>query len=207
MRVKTDERRQAIIEKAKDVFREVGYDRASMSEIAKRLGGSKATLYSYFSSKEELFTSVMRLSPEVGEIFAPFTDPDRKVATLKELREILERFAQAYLKLHLRPEILAVRRNLVAQGDRSDIGKQAFEAGPAQNFMMVAAFLYRMMEEGHLRLAEPRVAMVHLIALIESELLPPRLMGIAKDFPSEFVQEAALRAVDAYLRAYAREKN
>ena len=40
---------------------ELGYERTSMSEIAARLGGSKATLYSYFPSKEELFFGVVQL--------------------------------------------------------------------------------------------------------------------------------------------------
>ena len=55
MRVRTDQRRQAIIDVALDVFREHGFERASMTMIAGRLGGSKGTLYGYFQSKEELF--------------------------------------------------------------------------------------------------------------------------------------------------------
>ena len=33
-----------------------------MSEIAKQVGGSKATLYNYFKSKEEIFAAVMESS-------------------------------------------------------------------------------------------------------------------------------------------------
>ena len=44
MRVKTDDRRAAILEAAVEVFREVGYERASMAAISARVGGSKATL-------------------------------------------------------------------------------------------------------------------------------------------------------------------
>jgi AcrR family transcriptional regulator len=51
MRVKSDTRREAILEIAKDLFREVGYERASMAMISARVGGSKATLYSYFKSR------------------------------------------------------------------------------------------------------------------------------------------------------------
>src|SRR6185295_1190591 len=148
MRVKTEERRQAIIDTAYKVFQEEGFDRASMSEIAKRLGGSKATLYSYFNSKEELFTAVMKVSPEVGELFGPITDPNLKITSPKALREQLERFAVTYLKFHLSPNILAMRRNLIAQGDRSDVSRLSFEAGPRQNFIKLAEFLERAMEDG-----------------------------------------------------------
>lgn len=66
MRTKSDEKRQAILDVAAEVFREAGFERASMSEICTRVGGSKATLYNYFPSKEELFFEVMFLSHGSG---------------------------------------------------------------------------------------------------------------------------------------------
>ena len=50
MRVKTEEKRQAILEEAAKAFQELGFERTSMSEICARVGGSKATLYNYFAS-------------------------------------------------------------------------------------------------------------------------------------------------------------
>ncbi len=55
-----DQRRDRIIQVARDVFYEVGYAGTSMSMISSRLGGSKATLYAYFNSKEELFAAIIR---------------------------------------------------------------------------------------------------------------------------------------------------
>jgi AcrR family transcriptional regulator len=206
MRVKTEERRQAILAKALEVFRDQGFDRASMSEIAAKVGGSKATLYSYFESKEELFTAAMRQSPEVGAIFGRLADPNLKIGSTAELRGELERFCFDYLKLSLRPDIVAMRRNLFAHGDRSDVSKQAFEAGPMRSLMLVTAFIDRMMREGYLRTDSPWVAMVHLIALSESELVNRRLLGIMREVPDQMIREATLRAVDVFFRAYGPEK-
>src|SRR5262249_19293571 len=50
-----DRRREAILDVAGVVFSEEGYEAASMSTIAARVGGSKGTLYNYFRSKAELF--------------------------------------------------------------------------------------------------------------------------------------------------------
>ena len=47
-----DQRREAILQVAREVFFEYGYSAASMSTIAARLGGSKGTLYNYFKNKE-----------------------------------------------------------------------------------------------------------------------------------------------------------
>src|SRR5471032_323313 len=55
-----DLRRERIIQVARDVFYEVGYASASMSMISARLGGSKATLYAYFDSREALFEATIR---------------------------------------------------------------------------------------------------------------------------------------------------
>jgi AcrR family transcriptional regulator len=59
MRVRSEEKRQEIIRIAAGLFEELGYERTSMSAIAARVGGSKATLYGYFSSKEELLRTVL----------------------------------------------------------------------------------------------------------------------------------------------------
>lgn len=203
MRVKTEERRQAIVEKAGEVFREEGFERASMSEIAARVGGSKATLYSYFKSKEELFVAVMKGSVEVANVYRPFADPSLpKIASFEQLREVLEAYGLHYIRLQTSDNALAVRRSLIAHGDRSDLGKVAFESGPLQNYMLVATFLERMMREGYLRQEVPWFALGHLIHLLESGLILPRLIGVIKAITPEMINEAVPRAVDVFLRGY-----
>ena len=61
MRVRTDEKRREIVDVASELFEEHGFERTSMSMISERLGGSKATLYGYFKSKEQLLAAVLRL--------------------------------------------------------------------------------------------------------------------------------------------------
>ena len=58
-RADRDERRETILRIAHAAFLEDGYAATSMSSIAAKVGGSKATLYNYFSSKEELFSAVI----------------------------------------------------------------------------------------------------------------------------------------------------
>ena len=106
MRVKTDERRQSIIDAAIEVFRAEGYERASMSLIAARLGGSKTTLYGYFASKEELFAAAMgealnrQAEKDIGALDP--AEPDVMLALLK--------FGAAYNRLVTSEDALAVTR-------------------------------------------------------------------------------------------------
>ena len=53
-RIGFDARRALIVEAAREVFAEAGYAGASMEEIARRAGITKATLYDHFSSKQAL---------------------------------------------------------------------------------------------------------------------------------------------------------
>jgi TetR/AcrR family transcriptional repressor of cmeABC operon len=53
------ERREKILAAAEDVFFEYGFEAASVGEIVKRSGGSLATLYKQFGTKEELFESLL----------------------------------------------------------------------------------------------------------------------------------------------------
>ena len=64
--MKPEEKRQAILDVAAQAFRELGFERTSMSEIRARVGGSKETLYHYFPSKEILFFEVMSRSTEAA---------------------------------------------------------------------------------------------------------------------------------------------
>lgn len=57
-RNKRDEKRDAIILGAHTQFRIYGYRKTSMEDIARELGISRASLYSYFENKDEIFRSV-----------------------------------------------------------------------------------------------------------------------------------------------------
>ena len=52
-------RKKRIIEGALKVFNEVGIEKTTMDEIALESGFGKATLYYYFSSKDEVFVEIM----------------------------------------------------------------------------------------------------------------------------------------------------
>jgi AcrR family transcriptional regulator len=66
-RLTADERRQAILGAALDVFSRRGYHAASIDEIAHAAGISKALIYEHFPSKRELHVSLLEM--HVQEIF------------------------------------------------------------------------------------------------------------------------------------------
>jgi TetR/AcrR family transcriptional regulator of autoinduction and epiphytic fitness len=59
-RLPPDERRSEIFRAALAVFSDLGYDRATLSDVVERVGVSKGCLYHHFESKEQLFIELLR---------------------------------------------------------------------------------------------------------------------------------------------------
>jgi AcrR family transcriptional regulator len=195
MRVKTQDRRDAIIQAAMEVFSEVGFERASMSEIALRVGGSKATLYGYFASKDELYVAAMQeaIAAQAGEI-SRILDPART-----EVRAVLEAFAAACLEKVTSPDILASKRTMIGQGGASSLAAELYDHVERYVWTPVATYLRTLMDRGDLRQADPRIAAYHFQGLLDAGLVEPSLHGVT---PRLQIKDAVPLAVDAFLRIY-----
>ena len=200
VKTKTEAKRQAILRAAAEVFRELGFERASMSQIRERIGGSKATLYNYFPSKEKLFFEVMYQAKELelGAITAalnPETD---------DLKTELLHFGQRLVPALYSPDAIAIRRLAIAESGHSNIGNVVFEGSMVPIEKQVAEFLRKAMKRGALRTADPKTAAVHLLSLFESELLQRALLGVLDSVKPEAARAAVRRAVEAFLSGYQR---
>ncbi len=196
MRGKTDARREAILETATELFREVGYERASMAEISARAGGSKATLYNYFRSKEELFAAVMMEAIEdQGRRVMDMLDPSNA-----DVRTVLLCFGEAYLNLVTAPETLAMTRTAIAEGAQSKLGASLYKRGPMRGWEEVAAYMGQLQERGILAPADSWLAAIHLKGLLEAGYVEPLLWGANA---REELGPSVAAAVDVFLRAYA----
>ena len=73
-------KRRQILEGARLVFMELGFDGASMGEIARAAGVSKGTLYVYFADKNALFEAIVEQEClEQGKFAFDFALPDLKI--------------------------------------------------------------------------------------------------------------------------------
>jgi hypothetical protein len=62
--------------------------------------------------------------------------------------------------------------------------------------------LRKIMKRGTLRTADPKIAAVHLLSLLESELLQRVLHGVINTVKPESLSGAVRRAVDVFLSGY-----
>ncbi len=134
-------RRQAFLEAATEVFLEEGYEAASVNEVVRRAGGSLATLYAQFGSKEGLFLAVVEDSTErFAAVLAQTADHRKPLA--EGLQEIGERWLEGILQ----PLSLGLFRILVSEGRKFPAMMERFLAsGPERVRAAISAYL---MERG-----------------------------------------------------------
>jgi len=196
MRVRTEEKRREIVRVASDLFHDNGYERTSMSMISERLGGSKATLYGYFKSKEELLaaTLVYDVTEEADRLMNEFLAE-------KDLRAGLIKLGVAYMSRRLSSGPIANVRMVSNQPAGSEIGKSFYKNVLRPAWERLAARLEMMMDEGILKRADPWVTAMHWKGLNEWDLFEKRLLG-AIDGPPKDMERIATLAADAFLELY-----
>jgi AcrR family transcriptional regulator len=197
--VRKASKRQAILHAAYGLFRARGFEKTSMAEIRAAVGGSKATIYSYFASKEELFVECVMSHMD-----------DYMAGTLRHLEAspadaeaALLSFGASALKVICSPDHLEFRRLVIAEAARGGTGQRLFDK--ISSFKTrVSKFLSTCMATGIVRPDDPRLAAHHFAALLEAEILEPLLLRARENVPSyDEIRRAAKRAVDAFIRAYA----
>jgi AcrR family transcriptional regulator len=108
-----DELREHILWTAKDVFLEMGFERASMDVVAARAATSKRSLYAHFESKDKLFLAVFDLVRELylGRLKTPAYYGE-------DTAEAVVLFCGRFLQLLLWRPALRTCRLGIAEADR-----------------------------------------------------------------------------------------
>lgn len=194
---RTLEKRQAILDAAAEVFRDKGYERASMSDIGLRTGFSKTTLYGYFGAKEALLAALVEEAAESGvaalhEVLAG-AGPD--------LYATLERYAERYLSFALSPSVCSLRRMLAA-GTGHGLDPRCRDLGAARIDAALAGYLRAQMDAGAVRVGDARGSAQQCRALLEASWFERVLFDHgAGPGPGQVEQEIAF-ALAAFMRAW-----
>ncbi|MGE0769000.1 MAG: TetR/AcrR family transcriptional regulator [Hyphomicrobiaceae bacterium] len=196
----TDPRkRRQILDGAAKVFRRMGFDGASMADVATEAAVSKATLYVYYPSKEQLFAAV------VGE------ERDRNIAHILEAldpelaaREALARFGRMIAQTLGRPHVIQAHRIVIGVCERMpDIGRQMYEAGPRRVSRALKTYLEKRIAAGELQIDDMELAAHQFLELCQASLVRPRLYGTI-DTPVDDAEadRVTTGAVDMFLALY-----
>lgn len=196
-RVRTEEKRCEIIRLAAELFEQHGYDRCSMAALSDRLGGSKATLYGYFPSKEELLRAVLD--------FQVATEADRVMRDFpfsNDLRESLVALGTAYLNKRMSPLPVMNIRMVATQPAESTMGKDFYENIIRPAFERLAHKFEELMDQGELKRADPWIALMHWKGLIDWDFFEQRLLGAIDGPNPREIKIAVASGTDAFLELY-----
>ncbi|PNU02006.1 TetR/AcrR family transcriptional regulator [Novosphingobium guangzhouense] len=129
-------KRTEIVRVASGMFLEQGYAATTMSAIADTVGGSKATLWAHFASKEELFAAVVDMHVEA------FAKDVEEVLTGQTFSvPALRRACLRFIDCLLRANSVLLYRLVVSEGERFPEIKETFYArGPAKLRCAIADF-------------------------------------------------------------------
>src|SRR3989441_4408323 len=89
-------RRTQILAAAALVFARKGFDRATVTEIARAAGLAEGSIYNYFRSKEELLVHIPRQLAQ--PVLATLLEPTPMPASAEEMKALLLRMAEAMVE-------------------------------------------------------------------------------------------------------------
>ena len=116
-RMQVDERRRQLLELSTELFARHSFAELSMARIAREAGISKALLYHYFPSKQELFVATLA---EAAEEVRRRTEPDPDLPPAEALAASLDAFLAWVERERPRLPQAAGERRQRARGGRAD---------------------------------------------------------------------------------------
>jgi AcrR family transcriptional regulator len=159
-------RRQAFLKAARTVFLENGYENTSVNDIVSIAGGSLATLYSQFESKEGLFLAVAK---EQHSLFSRDSLPD----TVDDLpfEEYLQAFGESFLRAALSREHLAFYRIFIGEGRKFPQLLQTYlSSGAAELRKLIGARIMKWAVENNVTITNPDLKAAYFVDLCRTRL-------------------------------------
>ena len=136
-------KRAEIVQVATRLFFEQGYAATTMSAIADALGGSKATLWAHFSSKEELFAAIVDLQVEAFS-----RDVDEVLTGQTFSLPALRRACLRFIDCLLRKNSILLYRLVMSEGERfPEIKVMFYERGPVKLRTCITEFFATRFED------------------------------------------------------------
>jgi AcrR family transcriptional regulator len=189
---------EQVLDGAREIFLRDGFEGASVDEIARQAGVSKATLYSYFPDKRLLFievaTAQCRHQADEAVLTIDMSRPPRAVlsqAGHKFLGFLYSDFGQRIFKI------------CVAESDRfPELGRQFYHSGPMIMRGVMTSYLSAACDRGELRIDDMDLAADQFAELCKADLWPKLVFGLQSSFSEAEIARVVDGAVDTFMARY-----
>ena len=192
------EKRAKILAAASEVFNRLGYDGASMNDIAAEAKVSKPTLYVYFTNKESLFAALIEdmvgSSPELALVLDA-ADPD--------VAGVLTRYGVNLMKRIAQPASIALYRLVIGAASKfPEVGRMTFAAGPERAATRLAEYLAAQNQTGRLRVPDVELAAYQLLDLMQTRHLRRLAFNVAGTPTISEIEGSVASGVGLFLAGY-----
>ncbi len=191
-------KRRQIVQGARKVFLDRGFDAASMGDIAKEAGVSKGTLYVYFKDKEALFSAIVELECGLqAETTFELDNNDHDV------EKVLTALGTNFANMLCKPGKFDSWRIVISIAERMPgIGRTFYERGPLSGIRTVADYLQAQVDCGILKIEDCEVAAAQFLDSSKSLIVMPVLFNFGPPPSEERISHAVGIAVRTSMAAY-----
>ncbi len=183
---------------AREVFLGEGFEGASVDDIARAAGVSKATLYSYFPDKRLLFLEVAR-----SECTAQASAALAMTDTARPAAEVLRDSAERLVAFYTSEFGLRMFRIFVAESARfPDIGRAFYQSGPVMARGRMTDYLRAAVAKGELRIDDFDLAADQFHELCRANIFHRAIFNVDSSFSQQERDRVTGGAVETFLARY-----
>lgn len=197
-RIRRGRKFDQVIEGAREVFLRDGFSGASVDDIARAAGVSKATLYSYFPDKRLMFMEMARL-----ECLRHADEAEALIDPEQPLEAVLLMAARRMVEMVTSDFSVRIFRICAAEADRfPELGRAFYEAAPLMARQRIGAFLREAMVKGELVIADVDLAADQFSELCKAVLFARAVFGAGAAPTAVEIDRVARGAVATFLARY-----
>ncbi len=190
-------KRHQIMDGARRVFMDLGFDGASMNEIARAAGVSKGTLYVYFNDKNSLFEAIVEKECLDQGRIAFNLDPGRDTETT------LLDFGRAYIEVVCRPDGGSTVRTVMAIAERMpDVGRRFYENVIALTMRRLATYLEARVKTEELAIDNCDLAAAQFMMMCQATLFQPYIFQVKPTPTAAQIKTVVESATQTFLARY-----
>lgn len=187
-----------VLEGARTIFMRDGFEGASVDDIVREAGVSKATLYSYFPDKRLLFLEVAKIECE-AQSKAAITS----IESSGDIREGLTVAAGRMVRFFTSQVGMQVYRIVVGESQRfPEIGREFYASGPAVVRDILRNFLQKGIDEGQLKIDDLELATDQFPELCKAGIHLQLAIGLRDSVSDDEIDRVIAGAVDMFLCKY-----
>jgi len=189
------QRKAKILAAATQLFLKIGYGESSIDAIVEKSGGSKATLYSFYPTKADLFRAV------VDSIVT--SNESQELKSLDNVRDTLVVFAEHRLRVAFSRKHRALTRLIIAERDRfPDIARMYYEQGPLHSHILLRDYFEILIDKGLIDIRSADEASEFFRGMLMHQRYIEQLYLNASQPSEEEIGVRARHVVDRFIEAY-----